>query len=359
MPKLEFAPDYHACTITELQHLIKARTGQSAKRNHAKRFYISILRQADRDTVFQFLDLPSELRNLVYRELLTLTYDDGDKSCFPQILATSRQVHGEAEGILYGDTPVEVSMTIGAQYIRHSQRTVAGTCRIVVDTKKHDEQMVHTLHEAFDEWPAYLRKMHHIKLKVGFGEQDGNAAGLKRALMTANHVFFSLVAHLAVSHQLKDIKLEIESGGIPEFERHATQVLSPLTKLGLAMSGTLTIDGALSRVADNLQQRLQVHDKPQVTTLRRCRRLEEKAKDVRSAAKGVGETRKFDALALGLFQLKLALDTDDYVDEYRERVLKDAATAVQKLLDGGLLEEVRRAVEVKVERLQRMLEKLT
>lgn len=66
------------------------------------------LRIADFDSTFRFLDLPPELRNQVYKELLQIQPSSGNRkrSCFPQILATSRQIHEEVYNILYKDNEV-------------------------------------------------------------------------------------------------------------------------------------------------------------------------------------------------------------------------------------------------------------
>lgn len=80
-------------------------------------YYTRVLRQADRDYRFRFLDLPTELRLYVYRELLLMptvadSEDDSEEDCeerfcHPAILQTCREVNAEANGVLYDENTIE------------------------------------------------------------------------------------------------------------------------------------------------------------------------------------------------------------------------------------------------------------
>ncbi|KAI7478490.1 hypothetical protein KC351_g8170 [Hortaea werneckii] len=59
------------------------------------------------DQVFRFLDLPAEMRNLVYRELLVWPSNKPER-CWPQILSTCRQVNDEAKRIIYTENAAKV-----------------------------------------------------------------------------------------------------------------------------------------------------------------------------------------------------------------------------------------------------------
>jgi hypothetical protein len=64
------------------------------------------MKHSSRDEIFRFLDLPPEMRNLVYDHLLTLTPpvspspSSSFASCQPAILSTCRQIYNEAAGLL-------------------------------------------------------------------------------------------------------------------------------------------------------------------------------------------------------------------------------------------------------------------
>lgn len=76
-------------------------------------YYARVLAQADKDYRFRFLDLPTELRLYVYRELLLLPevekYYDGtdERFCHPAILQTCHEVNAEANSVLYDENIIE------------------------------------------------------------------------------------------------------------------------------------------------------------------------------------------------------------------------------------------------------------
>lgn len=85
-------------------------TGKRATRP-LKQNLIEALQDADANRQFRFLDLPPELRNMVYRELLSIKEPSAAGSsptCHPQILRASKEVNEEASGILYGDNVIEI-----------------------------------------------------------------------------------------------------------------------------------------------------------------------------------------------------------------------------------------------------------
>jgi len=94
-------------TKTGCQSFIRSRTGQDAQSKKKKQHYISLLQQLDEDAQFIFQDLAPELRNLIYRELLSLEpVPTGLNVCYTSFPATSKQIREEASSILYGDTQI-------------------------------------------------------------------------------------------------------------------------------------------------------------------------------------------------------------------------------------------------------------
>ncbi|EGP88139.1 uncharacterized protein MYCGRDRAFT_92878 [Zymoseptoria tritici IPO323] len=66
---------------------------------------------------FHFLDLPPEIRNLVYYELLTLPEASSVRGCHPQILATSKQMHSEAKKLLFLLNYIPIRILPGGVFI--------------------------------------------------------------------------------------------------------------------------------------------------------------------------------------------------------------------------------------------------
>ena len=106
-------------TCRELQNLIRTRLCFTPPSHWRKDRCVAILVRNDMEQLkwpFPFLELPPELRNMVYRQLLHIPLRQEDRmrasdswisrddiSCHPKILAASKQIQAEAKGILYGE----------------------------------------------------------------------------------------------------------------------------------------------------------------------------------------------------------------------------------------------------------------
>jgi len=97
---------YERCSLYELRQFVRDRElPDPSPRNfgftHKHRYY-RILRAADEERRFPFLDLPPELRNHVYRHLLVFPGTGALKptTCYPAILRASRLLKHEGSEIL-------------------------------------------------------------------------------------------------------------------------------------------------------------------------------------------------------------------------------------------------------------------
>lgn len=109
---LESGPDYDQCIPKDLKMFVEQRGLKDPfpEGLTLKSSYLPILDAADRVIKFRFLDLPPELRNNVYGFLLTLS-GLGQKHCYPEILATNREINNDAKGILYADNTLVCDFT--------------------------------------------------------------------------------------------------------------------------------------------------------------------------------------------------------------------------------------------------------
>ncbi|SMR51385.1 unnamed protein product [Zymoseptoria tritici ST99CH_1E4] len=106
---------------------------------------------------FRFLDLPPELRNHIYRELLALPAASSDRGCYPQILAASKQINDEATGLLYEDNFIHVHILPDGVFARNTR------CGSYVPArrrhhKRHDDGLRHLV------WPAFIRKARFVSV---------------------------------------------------------------------------------------------------------------------------------------------------------------------------------------------------
>ncbi|KXT18821.1 hypothetical protein AC579_8237 [Pseudocercospora musae] len=116
MTLIKYALKYERYDLDELCTFIKQRklgdgTIDSIKRHMSpcasylpprprlKYMACKTLCEADYNTRFRFCDLPGELRNCIYEDLLLLAHHK--INCFPKILVTSKAINEDATSVLY------------------------------------------------------------------------------------------------------------------------------------------------------------------------------------------------------------------------------------------------------------------
>ncbi|SMR54403.1 unnamed protein product [Zymoseptoria tritici ST99CH_3D1] len=144
--------NYDRCSLKELTKFAADRglnvNPSSAAKNgkHAsplKRDYVEALQQADSCRTFRFLDLPPEMKNLIYKELLVL---QDSYTCFPEILGTCRQIFKEGSNILYGDNEIGITLL---------------PLRSVVHGKEYEGI---ENHPATFDWPEWINRVQHLRV---------------------------------------------------------------------------------------------------------------------------------------------------------------------------------------------------
>lgn len=109
LPK--YALDYDKCTRKELRAFVKARSWNEAENQSyikkPKSYYVSKLRELDTDTTFRIMDLPPEMRNLVYENLLIRDVSS-NRSASIAVLRTCQQMYREAHGIFLAENSLRL-----------------------------------------------------------------------------------------------------------------------------------------------------------------------------------------------------------------------------------------------------------
>ncbi|GIZ48247.1 hypothetical protein CKM354_001131500 [Cercospora kikuchii] len=108
LPK--FALRYKDFSQADLQLFVKARNGRRMRKNASKKSLIKELVALDEAATFRFVDLPPEMRNLVYELLLTHNRFAGRKA-YPAILRTSKSMYQESKSILDADKVISIDAT--------------------------------------------------------------------------------------------------------------------------------------------------------------------------------------------------------------------------------------------------------
>ena len=172
----------------------RAPTDEATCRHH-----YDALTKANDEAAFRFMDLPPELRNLVYRELLVLP--NKSLTCHPQILRASQLIHGEATGLLYGENVVQITVHFNEVWI-HSTRFRTYYPR----TNTRNDDFRHLVGTDF------LRQVQHLRIVFGFSPAARiQATPVFPHIAMIGNVICSVARHLAASHRLRSLEIDLTS----------------------------------------------------------------------------------------------------------------------------------------------------
>ncbi|KAK5009490.1 hypothetical protein LTR28_000792 [Elasticomyces elasticus] len=215
MTKPMYALDYRACTVKELRLFLKARH-ISLRGLNRKYMLIEALYDADEVNTFRFLQLPAEMRNLVYELLLTLTSESPERRrsrkglvCYPQILATSSQMWKEATGLLYALNTIKCMCAVETR-LPGTNPSVKRTVQI--HTTSTSVRLIHgsvlSLPDGITHYPGFLRRIENLQITLDYrvlpsaNQSDVNSE-------TLNHFLFTLSSFLSDSAGNRLVHLEL------------------------------------------------------------------------------------------------------------------------------------------------------
>jgi hypothetical protein len=176
----KFGLNYARCSLEELQGFTKARSIILRK---GKEACITALELADSNATFRFEDLPGELRNRVYYELLLLPphgvrgipLRNGSEifvrkvhGCHPHILATCSSIRDEASSILYGanDLEIDIQRYIWDYPQFEGHETHGVDIARLPDQVKHIPGAFGYLNTMYQDFHSVLRRFHRIRIKI-------------------------------------------------------------------------------------------------------------------------------------------------------------------------------------------------
>ena len=222
----EYAIDYAQYSLHDLNCIIRNRK-LVPPRIDEQNANIEVLQEADRSVRFPFFDLPPDLRNMIYRELLSLRRDgfspDKKQHCWPEILATCRQANDEASDLLYSENRIFV----------HIYKTSSELALEFVDQRWMPSAYWHLLSGSLD-WPKYLRKVQHLRLivTIEWEKPPGpNAVVLNtgpNTLIELNHVLYDFQCLLSQAKRLQEFEVVYKAAYKPFPDEVLLQVFYPL-----------------------------------------------------------------------------------------------------------------------------------
>ncbi|RMY75745.1 hypothetical protein D0863_02376 [Hortaea werneckii] len=361
--------NYRGLKVTELRRLIRAKGGK-CRSSERKSTCLILLRRLDENATFEFMDLPPEMRNLVYRELLSWSNKPREYECFPRILQTSKQIRAEAESILYGDRPYHIHLRLSSwlDFTPGRKPVVDVTTEQGKNTGREYSRSLKTC-----PWRKQVLRMHHVKVFLHFVDPTANSAGdsslatklMKAQLIAANHVLYSFAALLSTNGtNIKTFQLQFDAHDQQDVAAAAPEILDPLRKLGPAIADIASFSGISVDTGRELLEKMRAYEVAQDSTVKLadCEKLLSTWRNVRDGMEQCEDERPGlwhgDGLVAKGWNLQQFLECDEYMDHAWDQKLTGAATALSEAIE-RIRVSVRARLEQKAAKMQRLADSLS
>ena len=237
--------DYRTCTIEELQAFIRTRGIQHSGQAKTRTAIIKFLERADEDATFRFQDMPPEMRNQVYNELLVLPeagppeysplgepVRTRSQGCHPQIISTCRGIRDEASSILYGANVTDIRINRVMSTISNNYASHQLTILRLPPTFIYENEAFGELRTQYKEWKPQLLNFQSLRIYISFYTVALYGTPSKHDSKLP-HLLFSLVSFLQQSEKLKTVTIigETKYGSQMVQEAALPGLLYPLARL--------------------------------------------------------------------------------------------------------------------------------
>lgn len=230
---------YDACEPQELKRFVHDRLlGDPYPQGLTlKYFYLRLLEGADRHWTFRFLDMPTEMRLLVYRDLLLHNNpwisNDGEIHSLwpthPAILQSCKQIYDEAIGVLYDENTFQVTFEAtgggsgsgtGPYAWVHRKRALTH-CR-------HSEYL--RIPQGINDYPEFFGRIARLQIRLKFDMPNSTVALLENATWPLNNFLYTLASFLMDGHRLKNLEVKLDISSAVDDSKYG-MILYPLRRL--------------------------------------------------------------------------------------------------------------------------------
>ncbi|KAK4498326.1 hypothetical protein PRZ48_010984 [Zasmidium cellare] len=227
--------DYDSYYVEALRKFVRDRGGSCTDKT--KRYLLTRkLKDLDRDWTFRFLDLPVELRVMIYEYLLSMDDLTGHVSTIG-LLQVNKEIHGETEPILYGINTFKIRVWSRTRTYPIGYHRRRSQYNHVAETELQGRPIPQEPHQpgigfSFNRYAslpiATLAKIRHLRLELAFF--DGSPS--TEQFRDINKRLFVLANAFGTSAVLKTIKFYMHPAMNPNPPEHwkLHKVLYPLAK---------------------------------------------------------------------------------------------------------------------------------
>lgn len=186
--------------------MFRARKSSRTREPVSKMLLVFTLKKARRrDRTFRFLDLPAEMRNIVYTELLTFR-PKAERICWPAILTTCRQVRDEAQDLIYAVNTFDLTLAV------KSTSYMMGDVQVISNGQKRCIDEDWGLLKGLLGWPKFLENARALRLHINIDARRGwnDEAFLHETdVLQVTHMLYDMQYFLQRRGKLKDLKVNL------------------------------------------------------------------------------------------------------------------------------------------------------